>query len=196
MITNRGTAESMIRRYLMELQTALRGISSAEREEILCEIEAHIADSLAGERGNEAAVERVLASLGSPQKLAERYRTEFLLARAGRSFSPWLLLRTSWRWAQTGFKGMMVFFVALVGYGTGVAFTVTLLLKPFMPKQIGLWVGRGTLEVGTPGNAPGLHEVLGNRFAPVITLLAFGTVVGTTQLLRWLMSKRTPNAAH
>ncbi len=179
----------------MQLDSALAAIPGAEKDDILREIRAHIMDSLGGMISDEAAVERVLQPLGSTQQLAERYRTEFMLAHAGRSFSPWLLVRTTWRWAKTGVKGFMVFLLALVGYGTGAVLTITLLMKPLMPSRVGLWVGPGTVEFGTPSNAAGLHEVLGQWYIPFTTALAFGVVVGTSQLLRWLIRKRTPWAA-
>jgi hypothetical protein len=80
--------------------------------------------------------------------------------------------------------------VALVGYVMALGFLVTVLLKPFFPDRIGLWVGHGNFVLGATGRGAGVHEVLGSLYIPVTMLLAFGTAVGTTQALRWLMRTR------
>jgi hypothetical protein len=182
------TRNEQIETYLAGLDEALKGMRREERDEILKEIRTHILDSLPN--NPQAAIEPVLRALGAPERLAEHYRTEFLLAQASHSFSPWLLLSTAWRWAHTGVRGFVVFLVAALGYGAAVTFLITVLLKPFLPNQVGLWVGRGTLEFGTPGPQAGLHEVLGRSYIPVTMLLAFGAAVGTTHALRWLIRTR------
>ncbi len=180
--------------YLARLDAAVGYLPHVEARDIVREIQAHINDTLGGNCGD-AAVEAVLASLGSPEALAEDFRMELLLTRASRSFSPWFLLRTTGRWARNGAKGLAVFMIALLGYGIGLAFTVTLLMKPFVPS-VGLWIGRGTLQFGTPSDTASMHEVLGQAYVPVTTVLAFAAVLGTTHALRWLIRKRTPKRVH
>src|ERR1700674_570498 len=182
------TRNEQIEAYLAGLDEALQGMRREERDEILKEIRTHILDSLPD--NPQAVIEPVLRALGAPERLAEHYRTEFLLAQASHSFSPWLLLSTAWRWAHIGIRGFVVFLVAVFGYGAAVTFLISVLLKPFLPNQVGLWVGRGTLEFGTPGHRAGVHEVLGNSYIPVTMLLAFGAAVGTTHVLRWLIRTR------
>ncbi|HXM23744.1 MAG TPA: hypothetical protein VN948_20975 [Terriglobales bacterium] len=182
------TRNEQIEAYLAGLNEALQGMRREQREEILREIRTHILDSLPD--NPQAVIEPVLRALGAPERLAEHYRTEFLLAQASHSFSPWLLLSTAWRWAHIGIRGFVVFLVAVFGYGAAVTFLISVLLKPFLPNQVGLWVGRGTLEFGTPGHRAGVHEVLGNSYIPVTMLLAFGAAVGTTHALRWLIRTR------
>ena len=182
--------DARVGKYLLELDTRLSGVAAEEKNDILREIRAHILDSLAGG----ATVEPVLAGLGTPKELAERYRMEAMLTRASQSFSPWVLLQTAWRWAFSGVKGMLVFLVGLFGYLTAVAMTISVILKPFMPWQVGLWIGPDTfiLGVGTQPTEPGVHEVLGRAFIPVITVGAFLLAIGTTQLLRRLIRLGAP----
>lgn len=186
--------DPQIEQYLARLDRALAGVPPAQKEEIVLEIRSHLYDSLASAAGNDGPG-AVLRGLGDPAELAERYRTEFLLSAAARSYSPWLLLQGAWRWAMSGFKGVAVFFVGLIGYGSALVMTISVFLKPFLRNQVGLWVGRGTLEIGTPGNVEGLHEVLGRSFIPVITVAAFAIAVATTQALRWLLQKRALRGA-
>jgi hypothetical protein len=173
----------------------LAAVAPSEKDEIVREIRAHILDSVSGATDPVGAIDRVLRLLGVPEELAERYTTERLLIRAGHSFSPWLLLRTSWRWAKLGITGTITFFVALIGYGTALALTAALLAKPFMPSRIGMWLGPRSLNVGVPNNPGEMRELLGHWFVPVIAVLAFAIAVGTTQALRWLIRRRSSGPA-
>jgi len=193
MIASTQVVDVRIEQYLNRLEAALAGVESGQREDILREIRAHLLDSAASAADRDGAVDRVLRMLGSPEELAERYSTECLLQRAGRSVSPWLLLRTCWRWAMLGTKGMLAFFLALIGYGTALVLTVSIFMKPF-DSAVGLWLGVGkccTLQVGTPDHPERMHELLGQWFVPVIAVVAFGAAIGTTRALRWMIRSRT-----
>lgn len=135
--------DSRIENYLSRLATALGGTPFEEKQDILCEIRAHLVDSMAAIRGGDAAAERVMRLLGTPEELAERYRAEGMFTQASDSLSPWLLLRTSWHWARLGIKGMLAFFLALIGYGTALTFTFTVLMK--LSKRPNWGCGGGTM---------------------------------------------------
>jgi len=180
-----------IENYLRRLDASLRGMQPAEKQDILCEIRAHMVDSVAAAPEHEMSIDRVLRLLGTPEELAQRYNTERMLTRASRSFSPWLLLQTTWRWAKLGMKGTLAFFLALVGYGTALAFTGVVLLKPFRSANVGMWWGHDNFIIGAPAHPEGMHELLGQSFVPVMVVFAFALAVGTTQALRWLIRNRT-----
>jgi hypothetical protein len=182
--------------YLRRLATALRGMPEAEKKDVLREIRAHIVDSVAGAADDDAAITRVLHFLGTPEDLARRYDAERLLARAGRSFSPVLLLHTTWSWAKLGMKGTLAFFAALIGYSLAFALTLSALLKPIMPSHIGMWWGHGNLNIGYAQHPERMQELLGQWFVPVVVVAAFVFAVGTTQALRWLIRKRVPNPTY
>jgi len=189
MTTPGPTTEERIATYLGRLDAALADVFPPQRDEIVREIRAHILDSVASSADREAAAQRVLRLLGTPEELAERYHTECLLTRAGRSLSPLLLLRTCWRWAALGIKGTLAFLLAVFGYGLALAATIAVFLKPFMPSRIGMWIGRGDFVIGVPGHE-GMHELLGKWFVPVIAVVAFLAAIGTTHGLRWMIRKR------
>ena len=191
-MTSERLTDTRIETYLNRLQLALAGVPSAEKEDILREIRAHILDSAGNNPDREGAVDRVLRLLGSPEELAGRYSTEWQLTRASRSFSPWLLLRTCWHWARLGMKGTLAFLLALFGYTTALSLTVAIFLKPFMPNKIGMWIGPEGLNIGVPSHPERMHELLENYFVPVIAAMAFVVAVGTTHGLRWMMRKRSP----
>jgi uncharacterized membrane protein len=186
--------DNRIETYLSRLAAALGRVAAAQKDEIVREIRAHIMDSVSGAADPGSAVDRVLRLLGSPEELADRYSTECLLTRAGSSFSPWLLLRTSWRWAKLGITGTLAFLLAIIGYAMALGLTISVFLKPFMPSRVGLWFGREGLNVGVADHPEAMHELLGQWFVPVIAVCAFAFAVGTTQALRWLIRRRSPSA--
>jgi len=195
MIASAQLTDQRIETYLSRLNTALTGVAPSQKDEILLEIRAHIMDTIAGAADRDGAVDRVLRLLGTSEDLAERYGTECLLTRAGSSFSPWLLLRTCWRWAGLGIKGTLAFFLAVVGYSTALALTVSVFLKPFVPG-VGLWSGPQSFHVGIEAQSGEMHELLGSWFVPVIATVAFLAAIGTTHALRWMIRKRTPTTAY
>lgn len=191
-MTSAQVADQRIETYLGRLETALSRVPEDDRQDILLEIRAHILDSTAGTPSLDGTVERVLGLLGTPEELATGYATERMLARASRSLSPWLLLRSSWKWAKSGVRGMLAFLIALFGYAMALGLTVSIFLKPLMPSKVGLWVAPGKFNVGIPAHPEPMHELLGRYFVPVIAAAAFAFAIGTTHALRWMIQKRTP----
>lgn len=191
-MTSQKIVDSQIQTYLSRLELALRGVSPEAKEDILCEIRAHIMDSAEHSADQVGGIDRVLRLLGTPEELAARYSAECQLERASRSFSPWVLLRTCWQWAKLGIKGTLAFFVALFGYGMALGFTVAVFIKPFMPSRMGWWSGPEGFGIMVPDHPERMHELLGNYFVPVIAAAAFLMAIGTTHLLRWMMRKRAP----
>lgn len=194
-MTSAQITDERIDTYMARLEDALGEILPSDREDILREIHAHILDSTGVAANRDAAVDRVLRLLGTPEELAGRYVTESMLARASRSFSPLLLLRTCWRWAKVGMKGTLAFLLALFGYTAAFSLTVAVFLKPFMPSQIGMWAGpEGFIAVGVPAHPERMHELLGHYFIPVMAPIAFAIAIGTTHALRRMMRKRGTTA--
>lgn len=191
-MTSAQLADERIDTYMGRLHDALEKLLPSDREDILREIHTHMIESTAGAQNRDAAIDRVLRLLGTPEELAGRYITENLLARASRSFSPVVLLHTCWRWAKIGTKGTLAFLFALFGYATALALTGTVFLKPFMPTRVGMWIGPEGFDIGMPAHPERMHELLGPYFVPVIAVVAFAAAIGTTQALRWMIRKRTP----
>ena len=185
--------DEQIENYLSRLEMAMAKTSAEDKQDIVREIRVHIADSVVGSGDRQAAVDRVLGLLGTPEQLALRYSTECQLTRASRSFSPWLLLRTCWSWAKTGVKGTLAFLIALFGYAMALGLTISIFVKPFMPSRMGLWIGPEGFDVGIPSHPEVMHELLGKYFIPVIAVAAFAFAIGTTHALRWMIRKRPPS---
>lgn len=138
-----------IDQYLAALRKACKGVQPSVRDEFVQEIHSHILDRLEVEGDHsEATISRILSALGDPKILAKQFTTDALLQRATRTISPWLILRGVARWSTAGIAGLFVFVATLFGYGFAFVCFLCLLLKPFIPDHIGLWLSPNTLTLG------------------------------------------------
>ena len=178
--------------YLARLRASLSGMTLAEREDIVQEIQMHIRERSSDPQ---TSIEGILAGLGPADELAQQYRTGLLVQKARHSISPLPILRATLRWATTGVEGFIVFMIAITGYMTGGAFLLLALLKPFFPKYTGLWMGPGefafSFRMGATMTNPAspVHEVLGWWFIPVCLVLGSLSLAGTTKLIQLLLRR-------
>ena len=186
------TTDMQMTDYLAQLRAALTGMTLAEREDIVQEIQMHIRERSSDPQ---ASVEGILAGLGPADELAQQYRTGLLVQKARHSVSPVTILRATLRWATTGVEGFIVFVIAITGYMTGGAFLILALMKPFLPRYTGLWVGPGEFAFsvrmgGTMTNPPSsVHELLGWWLIPVCLVLGSLSLAGTTKLIQFLLRR-------
>jgi uncharacterized membrane protein len=104
--------------YLAALREAAGAMPAVEREEFMNEIRSHILDHMEAEKDlTEDGIHEILRRVGDPQRLAAQLATQAMLRPAAKSMSPWVLFRSTLRWAMTGFAGVVVFLVTLLGYG-------------------------------------------------------------------------------
>lgn len=97
-----------IERYLSSLENALRAFPVGDRAEIITEIRSHILMAL--ERDTRASVDGVLASLGEPETVANRYLLERGLKPTKTSISPIV------KWLVIGFLTTFAMMLIFVGY--------------------------------------------------------------------------------
>jgi hypothetical protein len=174
--------------YLSNLRKSLPHMPVEEREEIVREISAHIREC-AQEPGS--SIDNVLKRLGSPESLASEYGHDRLMRRARRSFSPVLILRVTLALARRGAEGFALFLGTLVGYTMGGGLVLTAILKPFFPRNIGLWIGPGVFDFGfrVPPHSGPVHEVLGQWYIPVALGAGYLFIWLTTSGIRWYLRR-------
>src|SRR5262245_27817894 len=112
-----------IEAYLGALRRRLRGMNDVDVCETIQELRGHIIDkaSVSGTL-TAAAIDSALIALGSPEELASQYMADYLLMRAEISWSPLLILKSLFRWANLSFAGFVVWLGSLAGYFLGGAF--------------------------------------------------------------------------
>ena len=214
------SAMALVNQYLARLEKAFGHVPSAERDELVEEVRSHVLERIEAEpHATEQVVNEILRAVGDPDELASQHKTEAMLRRAVRSRSPWVLLRSTLRWARTGIAGLISLFVTMAGYGSAAVCYLSVFLKPLFPARIGLWLrpehtltlgywdGRfsGTEVYGisvrppasfvlgtlSPTEGP-VRELLGPWLFPVGVLCGGLFVVGTTLLTRWLIRRFGP----
>ena len=179
--------ELLIDGYLARFRKCLAKNAIAQQDEIVREILMHIRECAEQPGVN---VESVLRRLGPAEVLASQYGSEQLIRRAERAFSPLVILKATLELAKRGLMGSVLFLFALIGYMTGGGLIFTAMLKPFYPRQIGLWAGAGFyFGYHEPAPPDGIHELLGNAYIPV-TLCLGGLILCLTTLgMRWMIRR-------
>jgi hypothetical protein len=178
-----------VEHYLFRLGVAMGDLPASERDESLREIRGHILDTVAGTQGPlDAAVDAVLARLGTPEQLASAFERDSSLDRASRSSSPLVWVATTARLALSGITGFVSFLIAIFGYSVGGVLVLAGFLKPLFPKYFGLFVSPESITLNRQGLA-GEHKILGAYFLPIVLILGGLMVVGTTLLLKWIWGR-------
>lgn len=188
--------QDQVEAYLARLRTALAGLPPDDVEEVVREIGGHIAEraAYADSGENRMPIEQILRELGTPEHIGSLYGTDALVAHARASFSPALIIRTTIRWATRTVVGFVAFLVGFAGYATGLAFIACAIMKPFMPDQVGLWIGPHGFVLGITRPSPHNAELLGWWLIPTGFAMGASFFLGTTAFLRWMLrfAPRTP----
>ena len=186
-------AQNKIDSYLAKLREGLRGMITADADEILREMQSHITEkaTVNGEL-NGTAVDTTLSGLGAPEALAKEYMTDELLARMEASRSPVRMLDGLFRWASLSVAGFFALVGSLAGYGFGLLCMLVAVLKPVHPQTAGLW--KFLDKTGDPefslrlgfGPAPhNGHELLSWWIVPIGLAFGFVCLLLTTSFARW-----------
>jgi HAAS domain-containing protein len=189
-------AQRKIDGYLNRLRRCLRSLRDEDAREIVTELRSHILDKATVEGAvSPAAVESALAGLGPPETLAREYLTNDLLARAQATRSPWLVLRSLFRWASLSAAGFLLLVPSLAGYFVSIVFAWAAFFKPIHPQSTGLWVipNAGdyefSLHMGFGSTPSAGHEVLGWWIIPIGLGLGVGLFLLTLQIDLWFLGR-------
>jgi Protein of unknown function (DUF1700) len=190
-------SQQAIDNYLKVLRKRLSGLSETVADDIVKEIRSHILDKalLAGEITG-GSVASALSDLGSPEELASQYLTDDLLTRAQTTRSPWLVLRSLFRWASLSLVGLCVLTFSSLGYFVAGSFALCAMLKPLHPQTAGLWLLPSpdgdysiSLRLGFGSLPADGRELLGWWIVPIGLILAMGLVFLTFYFGLWAIRK-------
>jgi uncharacterized membrane protein len=146
------TGESRVRGYLFVLERALNlGLPRDVARDAVREIESHLRERIAAVNAStdeRAALEKILAELGPPLRVAQAYSAERTLDEAVITGRLVPMARAIWHLAVTTMLGFFAALGLAIGYLVGVTFLVIGILKPIFPNNVGFWTING------PGSMP------------------------------------------
>jgi uncharacterized membrane protein len=141
------TGESRINGYLFVLERSLKTFLPVDgARDAVREIASHLRErvtSADGAPNEREALERILAELGPPLRVAQAYSTERTIDEAVATGRIVPMARAVWHLAVTTLIGSAVATALFSAYAAGVAFIVVGLMKPIFPNNVGLLVVDG-----------------------------------------------------
>ena len=197
------SGESRVNGYLFVLERSLKTFLPPDIvRDAVREIESHVreriaaADSAPNER---VVLERILAELGPPLRVAQAYSAERTIDEAVATGRVVPMARAMWHLAATTFIGFGAALGVFIGYVLGLAFLAIAVLKPIFPENVGVWVRDGDSGVpwrlGATFPAPAGEHVVGGYWVIPIALVAGLAILvanhrGTKRFLRWWQARR------
>jgi hypothetical protein len=179
------TGGARVNGYLFVLERSLKSFLPPDLvRDAVREIESHVRERIVAADGapNEReALERILAELGPPLRVAQAYSAERTIDEAvatGR-FVP--MLRAVGHLALTTLTGFWAALGLLVGYMVSFAFVALAVLKPIFPDNVGVVYKHG-FPIGFGAQfpvQPGAMEEAGYWMIPVCLFCGLGIFVGT-----------------
>ena len=194
------TGASRVNGYLFVLERSLKAFLPPDvTRDAVREIESHLRDRVASADAapNEREVlERILADLGPPLRVAQAYSAERTIDEAvttGR-FVP--IVRAVGHLAGTTVTGFFTALGLLIGYLTSFGFFAIAVLKPIFPDNVGVQYVRG-FPVGLGAHfplTPGIELRGGYWVIPAALFCGLGIFVGThrgaRRFLSWWRERR------
>jgi uncharacterized membrane protein len=136
------TGESRINGYLFVLERSLRSFLPPDVvRDAVREIESHVRERVTSADGapNERdALERILAELGPPLRVAQAYSAERTVDEAVATGRVVPMLRAVWTLALRTFVGSAIATGLFSAYAGGIAFLAIAAIKPIFPNNVGL----------------------------------------------------------
>jgi uncharacterized membrane protein len=183
------TGESRVNGYLFVLERSLKTFLPPDAmRDAVREIESHLRERIAGADATpdeRSALEKILAELGPPLKVAQAYSAERTIDEAvttGR-FVP--VARALWHLAVSTVSGFFVGLGLLTGYMIGVAFLLIAVMKPIFPANVGLhMVGGYPVALGALFPAPAEPVRGGYWIIPACIALGLTALVVTQRCAR------------
>lgn len=189
------TGESRVNGYLFVLGRSLKTFlpSDAVRDAVR-EIESHLRERVASADGapNEREViERILAELGPPLRVAQAYSTERTIDEAVTTGRLVPMIRAVGQVALTTITGFFAALGLLICYLISFAFMALAVLKPIFPDNVGVVYKHG-IPVGLGAHfplTPGTELRGGYWVIPFALFCGLGIFVGTHRGARHFLSR-------
>jgi uncharacterized membrane protein len=195
-VTLTETGESRINGYLFVLERSLKTFLPGEiARDAVREIESHLrervltADGAPNERD---ALEKILAELGPPLRVAQAYSAERTIDEAVATGHVVPMLRAVWTLALRTFVGSAIATGLFSAYVGGIAFLAIAALKPIFPNNVGLIaVNGGVRSLGAQFPLPpgavvyGGYWIIPLAIAAGVGILVFAHTTTRRYLAAW-----------
>ncbi|MDE3155777.1 MAG: hypothetical protein KGN76_11780 [Acidobacteriota bacterium] len=193
------TGQTRVQGYLYVLERSLRGALPRDvADDAAREVSGHIAERIAETEpvpDERQALERLLAEVGSPLRVARAYSAELTLDEAVTTGRLVPVMRGLLHAATTTAAGFCCVLGLLVGYAVGIGLLLVAFLKPIFPDNVGLITVNGiphALGAQFP-LPPGAVVQGGYWIVPIALVLGFAALVVThrmaQRLLGWLRGR-------
>ena len=187
--------ESRVNGYLFVLERSLRTFLAIDVvRDARREIESHIrerVDTHDGSPNEREALEKILAELGPPLRVAQAYSSERIVDEAVTTGRVVPMVRALWHLAVTTVAGFFAALGLFAAYWAGLGFIFVALMKPFFPANVGLHTTKSgwPIALGAVWPAPAEPVRGGYWIIPIGLILGFGTLVlthrGARAFLGW-----------
>ena len=195
------SGESRVNGYLFVLERALSSFLPRDTvRDAVREIESHLRERISAADGapNERVVlERILAELGPPLRVAQAYSAERTLDEAVATGRFVAVARAVWHMAISTISGFLMGLLLLVGLLIGIGFLAIAALKPVFPENVGIHTLNG-IPVGFGARFPAPAEpVLGGYWIIPASLAAGLAILVLThraarRFIAWWRRRREP----
>lgn len=170
-------------RYLQRVQRGLAKLDPVDRDEIVEELRSHLIDRQAEGRTD------LLEGFDPPEDLAASFVSDHALRGALASGTTWALGRALLGAARDNLVSILILVPVAVGHVIAFGCLLTAALKPFKPRDMGLWIGEGTFFIGSATEKPGVREVLGWWGIPVLAASGIFLFWISNRLL-WVLARK------
>ncbi len=192
--------EARVNGYLFVLQRSLKTFLPAESvRDAVREIESHVRERIAAvdaTPNEREAVERILAELGPPLRVAQAYSAERTIDEAVATGRLVPMLRAVWHLAISTVTGFFAALGVFIGTLLGVSGIAVALLKPLFPNNVGIQFVHG-VPVGFAAQfpLPPTTDLRGGYWViPLALAFGFGmlalTYRGAQKYLAWWRGRR------
>ena len=193
------TGQTRVQGYLYVLERSLRGALPRDvAADAVREVSSHIAERIAetgAEPDERQALERILAEVGPPLRVARAYSAELTLDEAVATGRLVPVMRGLLHAATTTAAGFCCVLGLMVGYAVGIGLLLVALLKPVFPDNVGVITVNGIPHaIGAQFPLPPGAVVQGGYWIiPIALVLGFAALVAThrmaQRMLAWMRQR-------
>jgi hypothetical protein len=156
-----GEAGKLVRRYLAQLDAALRDVDASRRQEILAEVHGHIEEGRAGhDPGDAASVRTLLDKVGDPAAIAAEAGAPPPGSRRWDVWAPWLIIFGPAAGGLGWIAGVLILWTSPTWSRRDQLIATFVPLAGLVALFFGL-VAAMSAPAGCPGHVPALHALAG-----------------------------------